>query len=61
MEIRREKCRRREEVEREKDGEVRIHPPTRKSRGGHVDLTGEYDSDIYPAPQLVSRPIRVIV
>lgn len=46
---------------REAGGRARIHPPTRKSHDGHVDLTGECDSDIYPAPQLVSRPIRVTV
>lgn len=46
---------------RREAGGARIHPPTRKSHDGHVDLTGECDSDIYPAPQLVSRPIRVTV
>lgn len=34
--------------------------PPQKSHGGHVDLTGEREGDIYPASQLVTQPIRLL-
>jgi len=40
-------------------GDAYSSPALRENRGDHVDLTGERNGDIYPASQLVSRPITV--
>jgi hypothetical protein len=42
-------------------GDAYSSPALRENRGDHVDLTGERNGDIYPASQLVSRPIRAAV